>query len=148
MSWIRRTISPPKINWCRPLIFVTDSRSVQSPRLKSPKWVLAALKKPVTLSPSSAGGILSFAKTRSDGKPCFIIALANEMNQVKGRVTIAADNHVTQRYVPPHPASQFSRTARYRCGNVGFSFRFIFGEPDLFWSEVVDPGNRRTHRGQ
>src|SRR5262245_5562688 len=24
------------------------------------------------------------------------------MNQVKGRVTIAADNHVTQRYVPPH----------------------------------------------
>jgi hypothetical protein len=33
------------------------------------------------------------------------------MNQVKGRVKIAADNHVTQRYVPPHPASRFSRTA-------------------------------------
>jgi hypothetical protein len=26
------------------------------------------------------------------------------MNQVKRRVKIAADNHVTQRYVPPHPA--------------------------------------------
>ena len=39
------------------MIFVTDSRSVQSPRLKSPKWVLAALKKPVTFRPSIAGGI-------------------------------------------------------------------------------------------
>src|SRR5215813_9173765 len=78
---------------------------------------------------ASRGEYLSFAKNRSDGKPCSIIALANEMNQVKGRVTIVADNHVTQRYVPPHPASRFSRTTRYRFGNVGFSFRCIFGEP-------------------
>src|SRR5262249_41886098 len=73
--------------------------------------------------------MLSFAKNRPGGKPCSIMALANEMNQVKGRVTIAPDNHVTQRYVPPHPASRFSRTARYRFGKVGFSFRCIFGEP-------------------
>ena len=74
---------------------------------------------------------LSFAQNRSGGKPCSIIALANEMNQVKGRVTIAADNHVTQRYVPPTSGERFSRTARYRCGNVGFSFRCIFGEPQV-----------------
>src|SRR5262249_36238309 len=33
---------------------------------------------------------LSFAKKRSE--PCSIIALAKEMNQVRGRVRIAADN--------------------------------------------------------
>jgi hypothetical protein len=44
---------------------------------------------------------LSFAKNRSDRKPCSIRALAN----VKGRVKIAADNYVTQRYMPVHPAS-------------------------------------------
>ena len=56
-----------------------------------------------TLSPST--GILSFAKNRSDGKPCSIRALGKEINQVKRRVKIAAHNHVTQRYVPPHSAS-------------------------------------------
>src|SRR5215831_11850000 len=111
-------------------------------------WPSDSVAKLCRMSRALPNRMLSFAKNRSDGKPCFIIALANEMNQVKGRVTIAADNHVTQRYVPPHPASQFSRTARYRCGNVGFSFRFIFGEPDLFWSEVVVFGNRGAHRGQ
>ena len=44
---------------------------------------------------------------------------------------VAADNNVTQRYVTLHPASRFSRTARYRFGNVGFSFRCIFGEPQV-----------------
>ena len=28
--------------------------------------------------------VLSFAKNRSDGRPCSIIALANEMNRLKG----------------------------------------------------------------
>jgi hypothetical protein len=52
---------------------------------------------------------LSFAKNRCDGKPCSIRALGKEMNQVKRRVKIAADNHVTQRYVPPHPGLPGSR---------------------------------------
>jgi hypothetical protein len=38
-----------------------------------------------------AANDLSFSKNRSDGKPCFIKALGNEMNHVK----IPADNHVT-----------------------------------------------------
>ena len=48
---------------------------------------------------------MSFAKNRSNRKPCSIRALANEVHQVTGGAKIAADNHVTQRYVPPHPAS-------------------------------------------
>ena len=74
---------------------------------------------------------VSFAKNRSDRKPCSIRTLASEMCQVKGRVKVAADNHVTQRYLPLHPASRFSRTARYRCGNLGLSSRCVFGEPQL-----------------
>jgi hypothetical protein len=58
-----------------------------------------------TSAAASASVDLSFAKNRSHGKPCSIRALGKEMNQVKTRVKIAADNHVTQRYVPPHPAS-------------------------------------------
>jgi hypothetical protein len=76
-----------------------------------------------------APGTCPSPKTDPTRKPCSIRALANEMNQVKRRVKIAADNHVTQRYVPPRLASRFSRTARYRCGNVGLSSRSIFGEP-------------------
>src|SRR5215471_9467421 len=53
---------------------------------------------------------LSFAKNRSDRKPCLIGALANETNQVRGALRLPADNQVTQRYVPPRPASRFSRT--------------------------------------
>jgi hypothetical protein len=81
---------------------------------------------------------LSFAKNRSDRKPCSIRTLANEMNQVKGRVKVAADNHVTQRYVPLHPASRFSRTTRYRCGNFGLSSRCVFGEPQPRPDPILD----------
>src|SRR5262249_34136170 len=69
-------------------------------------------------------------KTDPTGSPS-IRALANEMNQVKGRDKIVADNHVTQRYVPAHPAARFPRTARYRCGKVGLSSGCIFGEPQV-----------------
>ena len=48
---------------------------------------------------------LSFAKNRSDQKPCSIRALANEMNRLTGGLRLLADNHVTQRYMPAHPAS-------------------------------------------
>src|SRR5215831_17285732 len=43
---------------------------------------------------------LSFAKKRSDRKPCSIRALANEMNRLRGGFKTAADNHLTQRYMP------------------------------------------------
>jgi len=48
---------------------------------------------------------LSFAKNRSEQKPCSIRALAIEMNRLTGGLRLLADNHVTQRYMPAHPAS-------------------------------------------
>src|SRR5215471_17515273 len=80
-----------------------------------------------------SGGIprlASSAKNRSDGKPCSIRALANEMNQVKGRVTIAADNHVTHNVTRPRirrrPGSR--ELLAIVLETWAFNSRCIFGE--------------------
>src|SRR5215471_18562238 len=72
---------------------------------------------------------LSFAKNRSDRKPCYIRTLANEMNGFRGEFRLPPTAQVTymSRIQPPW----FSRTARYQYGNVGLSSRCIFGEPHL-----------------
>src|SRR6516165_5715160 len=43
--------------------------------------------------------------------------------------------------------SRFSRTARYRCGNVGLSSRCIFGEPVCPAKAGMFSG-RQSHRGK
>src|SRR5215471_406614 len=91
-----------------------------------------------------SGGIPRLASSlsnRSDGKPCSIITLANEMNQIKGRVTIAADNHVTQRYMPPHPAPG-SREPLAIDLETGLSSRCIFGEPQPMSDQVPSKEHR------
>src|SRR5262249_18493361 len=74
--------------------------------------------------------MVSSAKNRSDGKPCSIRALANEMNQVKGRVTIAADNHVTHNVTRPRirrrPGSR--ELLAIVLETWAFNSRCIFGE--------------------
>jgi hypothetical protein len=55
------------------------------------------------------------------------------MNQVKRRVKIAADNHVTQRYVPPHPGLSGSR------GPLAIDLGTWVLSPDAFWA---------NHRGR
>ena len=60
MIWLRTfTASPPKRSSWRPEILVTTSRTVKSPRSKSPRWLVLMLNPSVTDTISSGGELSS-----------------------------------------------------------------------------------------
>src|SRR6266568_7050815 len=66
--FFKRTTSPPKCSSCAPRCSVTSSWTVQSPRLKSPRWFVPKPKYPPTSSDIS-GGVGAAICTPASGNP-------------------------------------------------------------------------------